>query len=81
MKKIILMLLLAVLVVLPSGCSNEETDVEFTMRWKECGEVKFPYSSLTVFYDTETKVMYAWGGHSLTVLMNPDGTPMLYEED
>lgn len=37
-----------------------------------------------LMYDKETKVMYlfvkeGYGG-GLTVLLNPDGTPMLYEE-
>lgn len=38
-----------------------------------------------VFYDTDTKVMYALitkeSAGGLVMLVNPDGTPMLYEEN
>lgn len=38
------------------------------------------YSSFDIFYDSETKVMYIINYHGgVTVMLNPDGTPRLYE--
>lgn len=38
------------------------------------------YSSFDIFYDSQTKVMYIINYHGgVTVMLNPDGTPKLYE--
>ena len=40
-----------------------------------------PIDEIKIYYDTKTKVMYAKGLYSITVLFNADGTPMLYERE
>ena len=45
-------------------------------------EVSGDAGSFDVYYDRETKVMYVMKFHGgVTVMVNPDGTPMLYEEE
>lgn len=39
------------------------------------------YSNFDIFYDSQTKVMYIINYHGgVAVMLNPDGTPKLYEE-
>ena len=88
MKKLIALILALGIAVVAVGCSNvtvmDESDihgkeerfsmfveVERCLTWK-------------IVYDSETKVMYAvsYGGHSygaFTLLVNPDGSPKLWE--
>lgn len=41
---------------------------------------KLGWSLLVTLYDTETKVMYLYGGDGgITPMINADGTPKLYE--
>jgi hypothetical protein len=75
---VILLLLIFVLCV--SACSNTNGKQLERIEWVECGEIKTNICHLTVCYDTKTKVMYAIRYESgVTVLLNADGTPMLYE--
>lgn len=74
MKKIIPWILAAL--ILLSGC---EYSKQIISTWKECGKIEKIGDNICVYYDTKTKVMYAWNGHSASVLLNADGTPMLWE--
>lgn len=91
MSKIIKYILGCMLVFVVSGCNRitnegddfEEIGIFETVSRKDVGGGEF----LTI-YHKETKVMYlvyvGYGGQgrsvSITPLLNPDGTPMLYEE-
>jgi len=65
------------------GCAEEEKPENFIKcEWVYCGTVdRGVDGDLNIYYDTQTKVMYATSGYKATVLLNTDGTPMLYEED
>lgn len=80
MKKCCVILLLLIFVFCLSSCSNTQEKKLVHGEWVECGEIERFGENLVVYYDTKTKVMYAHGYNSLTVLLNADGTPMLYEE-
>lgn len=78
MKKIILGIILIVMLLSLSGCSTSEagTDKRFVKVSDE--------SYFIVYYDKKTKVMYAVSNCSynygtVTLLVNADGTPLLYE--
>ena len=82
-KKAILMIVLALLTVMLSGCVPTVTkeSPEKVSRFVQI-ERTGPY---LVVYDNETKVMYAvsyYGSGSgvFTLLVNADGTPKLWEE-
>ena len=79
MKKIWVILLSIVLVFCFSACSNKKEQILEQHQWVYCGEIKAPGEDFYIYYDTKTKVMYAKGYCTLTVLLNADGTPMLYE--
>lgn len=81
MKKIIA-LMIVVLAVVMAGCSEVESKVsdksEFVIVEKT--------DAWFVVYHKKTKVMYAVSGGSynygtFTLLVNADGTPMLWEEN
>jgi hypothetical protein len=45
-------------------------------------EVSGEAGKFDIYYDRETKVMYVMKFHGgVTVMVNPDGTPRLYEEE
>ena len=79
-KKLIslLMLMLMPMLVL-CGCEGKEAELNGGYdRFKT-----IDYSGCEVYVDSQTRVMYlfvkrGYGG-GLTVIVNPDGTPMLYE--
>lgn len=83
MKKLVLVFLLAVAVLIVSGCSDgmdEEphagTSKMFT-KVETCG-------SFEVVYDKDTKVMYVistgfYNGGNFTMLVNSDGTPKIWK--
>lgn len=83
MKKLVLVFLLAVAVLIVSGCSDgmdEEphagTSKMFT-KVETCG-------SFEVVYDKDTKVMYVVSSASyncgnVTLLVNSDGTPKIWK--
>ena len=79
-KKILFILLLLIMpVMLLCGCVSEESETNGGAdRFK-----KVHYENCDILIDRETKVMYlcrisGYGG-GLTVMLNADGTPMLWE--
>lgn len=83
MKKYCVILIFTILALFLSACSctnkkYEPSDV--LCEWAYCGQIDAPGANMSIYYDTKTKVMYARSGNGYTVLLNADGTPMLYEE-
>ena len=80
MKKLLLICGLLFTMLL-SACSaakieHEEVDDDQKSMFVCCEST----ISWRVYYHRETKVMYvAYNGHGWTLLVNPDGTPMLYK--
>ena len=79
MKKRILFCIL--LCVILAGCSYEES----TTKQESAFIIVEEELSFDVVYHKDTKVMYAvshssYNMGSLTLLVNPDGSPMLYED-
>lgn len=81
MKKIIALVIVVLAVVL-TGCSEVEE--------KTSGKSEFVIvegtSSWYIVYSKKTKVMYAvsqgaYNGGTFTLLVNADGTPMIWEGD
>ena len=79
MKKLIILLITIIIVGLLTGCCNDTNYDEIKFNWKRCGTISKPDGDMSVYYDVDTKVMYASGVYISSVLLNPDGTPMLYE--
>lgn len=85
MKKLLLLLLLPVMLL--GGCGDIKSDDFVSVEQDRFVEVKNYWSTTgcdyTIVVDKETRVMYLMfragykGG--LTVMLNPDGTPMLWE--
>lgn len=76
-KKILFILLLLIMpVMLLCGCGvSEEAETNGGAdRFKEIS-----YENCSVYIDKETKVMYLSVKRGLTVMLNADGTPMLWE--
>ena len=81
MKKIIAIILLSVLLV---GCKKIETvkgQVDDQSMFVEIEQT----SLFSIMYHRKTKVMYAvscvpYNAGNFTLLVNPDGSPMIYEE-
>lgn len=87
MKKIIVGIMIA-FVLLCTGCSSDTKSVEGESDGEENSMfvVVEKAPSWNVVYNKETKVMYAisdgsYNRGTFTVLVNPDGTPMIYGED
>jgi len=70
MKRIILVTAIVGMLVM-AGCGNPDN--------KRFAEVE-QYGDCCLYYDKETKVMYARTVRGFTVLFSNDGTPMLYGE-
>lgn len=90
MKKKGFIALVAAAMIFLSGCGYSKVDSvydaedESTMRKSMFIEVEHA-SYWKVVYHKDTKVMYAvsYGGYAygvFTLLVNPDGTPMLWED-
>lgn len=96
-KSIIIILIVAILVIATigfCGCDDKKStnygsidnDRFVVIQHNDLTTSVFGKDEYTiVLYDKETKVMYlfvknGYGG-GLTVLVNADGTPMLYEEE
>lgn len=86
-----IVLIIIVIASVLSGCSRNKGDeklaADISQRFIEVADHisftdKYDYS---VFVDSETKVMYLviYGGYraGITVILNADGTPMLYDGD
>ena len=85
-KSILLVVMLVIVMLLCCACRKIEdikpknTEIENTIFKKYCDE-----DGGIVIVDTETNVMYwlstaAYNYGSLTLLVNEDGTPKLYQE-
>lgn len=84
MKKILIFMCM-IFVLGFSGCdkTDEATEDKSMFVFIETNTLSKPFA---VVYHKETKVMYAVSGGSynsgqFTLLVNPDGTPMIYEEE
>ena len=87
MKKFVCLLLAAVLLFSLFGCSKKTGDKEFdTNRFVVVRATRgMDYYKETIFRDIETDVLYLGvrdpvGHLAITVLMQPDGTPVTYSE-
>ena len=87
MKKFLCVLLVIVLLFSLAGCSKRSGDKEFdTNRFVVVHATKgMDYYKETIFRDIETDVLYLGvrdpvGHLAITVLMQPDGTPVTYSE-
>ena len=85
MKKIMIVLLIIVVALCLTGCT---TDVEKNIVDNNSMYVVVEGKGMDcyrIIYDKETKVMYhlsagAYNSGTLTVLVNADGSPKLYDE-
>lgn len=88
MRRIFVLIIMAFLGMSLTGCSKvskmDKTDNENTDKPSMFVEIESGWSHFVV-YHKDTKVMYAISGGgsncgTFTLLVNPDGSPMLYEE-
>lgn len=82
MKKIIILLIFIVLLV---GCGREISKEENGERQSMFIEVEYAHPWKVVYHKT-TRVMYAvsYGSYNcgtFTLLVNPDGSPMIFDSD
>ena len=80
MKKMRILVLMVLILLCVSGCtSNVSTDTS-TNTSKPVHDISYT----TIFVDYETNVMYTWYksgyGAGMSVMLNADGTPKLYDE-
>lgn len=78
-NKIIILVFTLILLLTISGCDTVNNDNYIELEFVKCGEIDGLVSTTLIYYDTQTTVMYAVTGHRMSVLLNSDGTPMLYE--
>ena len=87
MKRLLVMILF---VLLLTGCDKrtERTDSQNSKKENMfvCIQAADSFHNYDVVYQKDTKVMYTvshgpYSYGSFTLLVNPDGTPMLYEAD
>lgn len=86
MKKLIVLCLMICLIITSSGCWKETETVDGYSDGKSMFVEVESGISWIVVYHRKTKVMYAvseasYNSGNFTMLVNPDGTPMLYEGD
>lgn len=89
-QKLIFLSLLTMIFLSMTGCSEDLNDKAVTaIETYDTGESMFVGVEVTRFwiivYHKETKVMYAVsrmssGAGRFTLLVNPDGSPMIWEE-
>ena len=90
MKKILCFLMALIMILTLASCIKKSGDNAYhSSRFIVASENQgarnnpFSYYTETVFYDKETGVMYlgvrAGSQLAMTVLLNADGTPMLYK--
>lgn len=76
-KMLIISSIVMVLLGTLCGCRTRQEPIT---TLKKCGYVKREGNiDFAVYYDVNTKVMYSSGAYGKTVLLNSDGTPMLWE--
>lgn len=80
MKKIIISLILTVMLAMLTGCVDSATETEKRF----VGISNEGTYGIKVYYDKQTKVEYAiknnsHGGTSLSLLVDAEGKPLLYE--
>lgn len=80
MKKIIISLILTVMLAMLTGCVDSAAETE--KRFVEISD-EGTYG-VSVYYDKQTKVEYAiknngHGGTALSLLVDAEGKPLLYE--
>lgn len=82
MKKLFFSIVLSVCILL-AGCSAPQGT--YTKRYEnnpfvEIGRyIEEPLSPVIIYYHTETKVMYVEAKGGFTVMLNADGTPMIWD--
>lgn len=80
MRKVLIIASISIVTALLGTLCGCETEQEPIITWKECGYLeRVGDMDLVVYYDVNTKVMYASYGYGKTVLLNSDGTPMLWK--
>ena len=80
LKLIILILVIASMLFILTGCTSSETEVKETKRFVRVNYI----DDVILYYDNITKVQYisynnVHGGTALTVLVDAEGKPLLYE--
>lgn len=88
MKKVLILVLFTIFL---SGCGNSQSIVSDSTTQAEI-HTMFEHHSIDAYYsilvDKETGVCYLeysykdgmrWGVYSITVMLNPDGTPKIWE--
>ena len=89
-KKVLCVILVLMMVLALASCAKKDGDKayhssRFIVVEENNGAAMdlFGYYKETVFYDKETGVMYlgvrAYNQLAMTVLLNSDGTPMIYQ--
>lgn len=86
-NKLIALLLAAIMAVAFTGCASVERDYDSTTSMFVRVESVYRGAGYgwEVYYHRETKVMYVRATHGAgsgtwTVMLNPDGKPLLWEE-
>lgn len=82
LKKTILFITILVLSISLFGCTCA-SEKNIISEWEICGTIEIKGDKdFAVYYDKTTKVMYVSNNVTglSSVLLNADGTPMLYED-
>lgn len=85
MKKIFCFAISILICAILASCSAKQTDDESKNRSSMFVKVESVLSSYEIVYHKDTNVMYAvsegiYNTGTFTVLVNPDGTPMILED-
>lgn len=84
-KKLLSIIIIVIMSLALTSCEKLSGDKAYQSSRFIVAEVNHgaEYYTETIFYDVETKVMYLGVRHgsqlAITVLLNADGTPMLYQ--
>ena len=82
-KKILYLIITIMLMLTYVGCSTTPEEKEIHDRMKCVQQIDYRYAlGYSIYVDTETNVMYlarAKGG--ITVMLDADGKPLLWEEE
>ena len=85
MRSVLVMILISCMALMV-GCGKRTNSQSKEENMFVCIQKADGFDSYDVVYHRDTKVMYAvsHGAYNIgtfTLLVNPDGTPMLYEDD